>query len=349
MHLAVFLPNWVGDVVMATPALRALRSAHPESRITGVLRPYVAEVLQGTHFLDDQVIYDPKSSDPGQRSWAVTRKLRQTPIDLALLLTNGFRTAALAWAAGARRRVGYKLHYRQWLLTDPVRGPFDANRRLALPALDAYLKLAQHVGCDLEPPRLELATTPANEQAADDVLGTFGWRANEAFVVLNPGGAFGPAKLWPVEHFAILARRLADERRLNVLVHCGPNERELARRIVKIAERPRVVSLAESPLSLGLSKALVRRSKLLVTTDSGVRFFGAAFGVPVISLFGPTDASWSAIHYAGETCLQKSVPCGPCRQRECPLEHHRCMRDLLPEEVWQACRRSLAAAGQRAA
>ena len=100
---------------------------------------------------------------------------------------------------------------------------------------------------------------------------------------------------------------------------------------------------------MGLSKALVRRSKLLVTTDSGVRFFGAAFGVPVISLFGPTDASWSTIHYAGETCLQKSVPCGPCRQRECPLEHHRCMRDLLPEEVWQACRRSLAAAGQLAA
>ncbi len=348
MHLAVFLPNWVGDVVMATPALRALRAAHPDARITGVLRPYVAEVLEGTAFLDRTVCYDPRSRSREQRSWAVVRELRKSSIDTAILLTNGFRTAAMAWAAGAQRRVGYKLHYRSWLLTDPAPAPHDVNRRLALPALNAYLQLVRQVGGGPESPRLELATTDVNERAADEVLRGFGWREREPFAVLNPGGAFGPAKLWPVEHFAILARRLADERRLNVLVHCGPNERELARRIVRIAERPRVVSLADAQLGLGLSKALVRRSHLLVTTDSGVRFFGAAFGVPVVSLFGPTDASWSAIHYAGETCLQKSVPCGPCRQRECPLEHHRCMRDLVPEEVWQACRRSLSVAAHAA-
>ena len=344
MHVAVFLPNWVGDVVMATPALRALRTAYPTARVTGVLRPYVAQVLAGTSFLDETRIYDPKSKLPEERSWSVVRALRRDPIDMALLLTNGFRTAAMAWACGARQRVGYRMHYRGKLLTHPVPAPCDATRRLALPALDAYLQLARHAGCGDESPRLELGTLPHDEQAADEVLQSFGWRGQPSYAVLNPGGAFGPAKLWPVEHFAILARRLADERGLHVLVHCGPSERELARRIAKLAERPQVASLADAQLGLGLSKALVRRSKLLVTTDSGVRFFGAAFGVPVISLFGPTDASWSTIYYPQETCLQKPVPCGPCRQRECPLEHHRCMRDLLPEEVWQACRHALAAA-----
>jgi heptosyltransferase-2 len=344
MHVAVFLPNWVGDVVMATPALRALRAAYPTARVTGVLRPYVAQVLAGTKFLDETRIYDPKSKASAERSWSVVRALRRDPIDMALLLTNGFRTAAMAWAAGARQRIGYRMHYRGKLLTHPVPAPCDATRRLSLPALDAYLQLAQHAGCSDESPRLELGTLPQDEQAADEVLQSFSWRGQPGYAVLNPGGAFGPAKLWPVEHFAILARRLADERGLNVLIHCGPSERELARRIAKLAERPQVASLADARLGLGLSKALVRRSKLLVTTDSGVRFFGAAFDVPVISLFGPTDASWSTIYYPRETCLQKPVPCGPCRQRECPLEHHRCMRDLLPEEVWQACRQALAAA-----
>ena len=102
MHLAVFLPNWVGDVVMATPALRALRAAHPDARITGVLRPYVAEVLEGTAFLDRTVCYDPKSRSREQRSWAVVRELRKSSIDTAILLTNGFRTAAMAWAAVRR-------------------------------------------------------------------------------------------------------------------------------------------------------------------------------------------------------------------------------------------------------
>jgi heptosyltransferase-2 len=237
--------------------------------------------------------------------------------------------------------VGYAIHHRRWLLTDPVPAPRDAQRRLALPALDAYLGLAYYLDCPDESPRLELATRAEDEQAADALAARFGWRRDERPVVLNPGGAFGPAKLWPVEHFAELARRFADQRQCAVVVHCGPKERDIARQIQALAARPAVVSLAEELLGLGLSKALVRRSQLLVTTDSGVRFFGAAFGVPVVSLFGPTDASWSAIHYANETCLQKPVSCGPCRKRVCPLGHHRCLRDLAPDEVWRACLRLL--------
>jgi heptosyltransferase-2 len=338
VNLDVFLPNWVGDVAMATPALRALRKQFPGARIRGVLRPYVAEVLAGLTLLDERLLYDPKARSAAHGAWGLVRALRRRRSDLTVLLTNSLRTAALAWAGGTRRRVGYAIHGRSWLLTDPVSAPHDAQRRLALPALDAYLGLAYHLGCPEESPRLELATSAEDERAADDLAARLGWRHGERLVVLNPGGAFGPAKLWPAEYFAELARRLVDQRRCTVLVHCGPNERDIARRIQSLAARPEVNSLADERLSLGLSKALVRRSRLLVTTDSGVRFFAAAFGVPVVSLFGPTDASWSAIYYPKEVCLQKPVPCGPCRQRTCPLEHHRCLRELAPDEVWQACR-----------
>ena len=126
-----------------------------------------------------------------------------------------------------------------------------------------------------------------------------------------------------------------------VLVLCGPAERDTAARIAAEANRPAVVSLADGPLSLGLTKAAVRRLALLVTTDSGPRHFAAAFEVPVVTLFGPTHIAWTETYYPKVVHLQKPVPCGPCQQRTCPLGHHRCMTGLMPTEVYAAADRLL--------
>ena len=116
---------------------------------------------------------------------------------------------------------------------------------------------------------MELFTTPINEQAADQVWDKFHLSSRDEVICLNPGAAFGAAKHWHVEHFARLAQDVADQRGSGVLVLCGPGEREMARRIARLAARITVHTLADEPLSLGLTKALVRRSSLLVTTDSG--------------------------------------------------------------------------------
>ncbi|HET6575200.1 MAG TPA: glycosyltransferase family 9 protein, partial [Fimbriiglobus sp.] len=97
--------------------------------------------------------------------------------------------------------------------------------------------------------------------------------------------------------------------------------------------------------SLGLTKAAVRRLALLVTTDSGPRHFAAAFGVPVVTLFGPTHVAWTETYFPKAVHLQLPVPCGPCQQRTCPLGHHRCMTDLLPTTVFAAADRLLRSAG----
>ncbi len=138
-------------------------------------------------------------------------------------------------------------------------------------------------------------------------------------------------------YFAELARRLVDEQKAKVLVLCGPSERGFARYIADASLRPRQVhSMAEEEVSIGLAKAAVRRASLLVTTDSGPRHFGPAFDVPVVSLFGPTHIGWTDTHYADETTLQKKLPCGPCQQRECPLGHLRCMKDLTVDVVYSS-------------
>jgi heptosyltransferase-2 len=338
MNLALFLPNWVGDVVMATPAVRALRQAFPGARIVGVLRPYVAGVLEGTGWLDELVPFE------SRRWWSVARRLRRLRIDTAVLFPNSFRSALVARLGGCRRRIGYARYGRGPLLTDRLPPRRDARGRLEVsPVLDAYNLLAAWAGATVTSRKLELATTPADEAAADRVWRTAGLGTAREVICLNPGAAFGAAKHWPSESFAELSRQLIDRRGSRVLVLCGPSERDLAREIAARTARPGAVhTLADTPLSLGLTKACVRRADLLVTTDSGPRHFAAAFDRPVVTLFGPTHIAWTETDHPKAVHLQKKLPCGPCQERVCPLGHHRCMTELTPAEVLAAAEGLLA-------
>lgn len=342
MKIAVFLPNWVGDVVMATPTLRALRQHLGQSgRLIGVLRPHAAGVLDGTSWLDEQLIYDPRSPDLSQRGWSLARRLRRERVDLALVLPNSWRTALLAWAGGAKERLGYQRGGRGWLLTTALSPPRSAGRPAPISALDYYLELAYAAGCAKASRQVELATLPADERAADEVWSKLQLPSGREVVVLNSGGAFGAAKLWPTPYFATLARRLAVEEGRHVLVLSGPQERAIAAEIVYTAAHPRVQSLADETLGIGLSKACVRRAAAMVTTDSGPRHFAAAFGVPVVTLFGPTHIGLSENYHPQAIHLQHKLDCVPCQRRVCPLKHHRCMRDLSVDEVYRAVRQLL--------
>jgi heptosyltransferase-2 len=335
MNLAIFLPNWVGDAVMATPALRALRTRYPDAHLVGVLRPNVAGVLEGSPWLDSLLFLDTKGPW-GQRWPAVAWRLRRYRPELAVLFPNSFRTGIVAWLGGCRRRIGYRRYGRDLFLTDgldPLRGP--NGKRTPSPVLDAFNKLAEAAGCPNPGHQMELFTTPADESAADALWQREGLHRFREVICLNSGGAFGSAKHWPNEHFAALARRLADERGSGVLVLCGPAERDLARHIASLACRPSVRTAAESSPSLGLTKACIRRADLLITTDSGPRHFAAAFDRPVVSLFGPTHIAWTETYHPRAVHLQKQVECGPCQLRVCPLDH-RCMKLLTPDEVYRA-------------
>lgn len=314
---------------MATPALRALRDHFADAEIVGICRPYVADVLAGTRLLDRCLIHNPKQSR--WDAWQMLRTLRRERFDLAVVLPNSLRTGIWAWASGAKRTLGYARDGRGWLLTDPVPAPSQA---IPHPVLDEMLQLVGQLGCRSLSRKMELATLPQDE----DHLAAF-WRrhaaANSAdYICLNTGGAFGAAKDWPVEYFSELSRRLAVEFDGSVLIACGPQERSIAQQIVSEAAHPRVLSLANEPLSIGLTKAAVRNARLLVTTDSGPRHFAAAFGVPCLTLFGPTHIAWSETFHPLAVHLQRKVDCGPCQQRVCPLKHHRCMRELTVDQVF---------------
>ncbi len=340
MRIALFLPNWIGDAVMTTPAIRAIRERFPDAHLIGVGKPYVAGVLEGSPRLDEWIAFD-KRGPATQRFLSVVRRLRETPIDLAMIFPNSFRTALLARLGRCRRRVGFARYGRSFLLTDRLQ-PVRNNRGKIVPApiLLDYNRLAAQAGAPVRSLRMELFTTRNDERHADAVWDRAGFERHREVICLNPGAAFGSAKLWPASYFADLAKRLVDERGSGVLVLCGPYERELARQIVRMANRREVVSLADEPVSLGLTKACVKRCDLLVSTDSGPRHFAAAFGRPVAALFGPTFVAWTDTFFPQEIRLQRKVPCGPCQQRACHLDH-RCMRELGVNEVYQTAVRLL--------
>ena len=316
---------------MATPALRALRDHFADAEIVGILRPYVTDVLAGTTLLDRWWIHNPKQSRAD--AWRLLRTLRGERFDLAVIFPNSLRSGAWAWASGAMRTLGYARNGRSLLLTDPIPAPSLA---IPHPVLDEMLQLVGQLGCRSLSRKMELATLPRDEEQLADF-----WRRNlladsANYICLNTGGTSGAsaAKDWPTEYFTQLAVRLADELGRTVLVTCGPSERETAQRIVADAANPRVISLASEPLSIGLTKAAIRQASLMVTTDSGPRHFAAAFGVPCLTLFGPTHVAWSETFHPQGVHLQLQVDCGPCQQRTCPLKHHRCMRELTVDHVF---------------
>jgi heptosyltransferase-2 len=349
MKIGIFLPNWIGDVVMATPFLRAMHARFGgSSELIGIMKPYVGQVLRGTPWLSSILrVGDKKKDSDALSHYQLVGKLRDLRLDMAVLLTNSFRTAALAWLSGAKQRVGYRRDWRSWLLTDGLTTPRAHGRWAIVPAVDYYLELAYLVGCPPQSRNIALPLNAEDDAAAEAAWRQLGWPANRRVISFHIAGGWGgkaTAKAWPLEHFAELANRIAASGDHRVLVLCGPNEREAAAELVRRVDHPHVKSLAEiKDLPLALTKGCLARSELLVTTDSGPRHIGTALNVPVVALFGATDPRWTETYHPRALTLYKQLPCSPCAKQHCPLGHHRCMRELSVDNVLAAVQRQLSA------
>lgn len=339
-RIAAVLPNWLGDAVMATPTLRALKRQFPGAELVGIARPAVCELLRGGPSLDALWTLPNGSTAAFGRIRSLVRLLRNGHFDILVHFTNSFATATAAALARIPERIGYARRGRALLLTRKLEPPRDAGHLRPIPAIDYYLALAAALGCPPESPELELATSAADEAAADRLWDSFGPRARRPTIAINNSGSFGEAKLWPEASVAALARRIVEALDYNALILAGPAEAPSAGRILELAGNAAVFTTAAAP-SLGLSKAAVRRSRLMVSTDSGPRHFAAAFGVPLVTLFGPTDPRWTDLHTERDRWIGLALPCQPCQKRVCPLGHHHCMRHLEVETVWRALQEQL--------
>jgi heptosyltransferase-2 len=334
-------PNWTGDVIMATPGFRALRAGFPAARITLHLRESQLPLLAGAPWFDERL---PVRSY-GQRGLAPLREglsLRGRRFDLGVCLPDSFSSALLMRAAGVRRVVGYRRGGRGLLLHQAVSLPASGKARRGGPLLARELHvlgLVEALGVEPRGTGLELFVTPEEQAEADAALAAAGVAEGEPLAVIAPGASFGPSKQWPPSHFAAAGDALAAHARI-VLVG-APDERSLAAQ-VSAAMRARPADLC-GRIGLGALKALVRRARVALCNDAGVRHVAVALGVPCVVLMGPTSLEKTALNLERVSVLTEDVPCRPCYLRECPIDH-RCLTRIVPERAVRAALPALSGA-----
>lgn len=334
-------PNWLGDLVMATPAFRALRAGFPSAHLALHLRPDLLPLIEGAPWFDELL---PLRSTRGRPGGVLAEglRLRARRFDLGLCLPDSFSAALLMRAAGVRRIVGYRRGWRRLLLHGAVPPPPGAGRRMLIARERHVLGLAEAVGCAPQGTRLELFVSASEEALCDSQLVAQGVGPGAALALLAPGASYGPSKLWPPGSFAQVGDALCREGARVVLIGTGA-ERRLCRDVAdRMRERP--VDLA-GRLTLGALKALIRLARLLVCNDAGARHIAVAFGVPTVVAMGPTSLEKTDLNLERVRVLSADVACRPCYRRVCPIDH-RCMTRLDPGLVIDAALSALRAGAE---
>ena len=335
--LLVRATNWLGDAVMTTPALAAVREGFPDARIVLLARPLVAELFRHHPDVDEVMVYE----RPGRHEGALGRlrlawELRRRGFDGALLLQNAFDAALIAFLGRIPERAGYPTDGRRILLTLPVPLPPGILERHEV---EYYLCLAEGLGIPRPvPAALKLGVTKREREAMAARLASLGIGRGAPIVTINPGATYGSAKRWYPDRFAAVADVLSAEWGTAVVVIGSSAEAPLAAEI-EAAMRDRPVNLAGKTTVRELM-ALLSLSSFLVTNDSGPMHIGAALGVPLVAIFGPTDwrrtSPWSEI----AKVVRVEIDCSPCRRRVCDRGHE-CMLGVTPGMVVDAARQLL--------
>lgn len=329
------LPNWVGDLVMCTPALRSIRYRFPQSHISVIVKPSLKKIIQHSPFIDRVIEYEPKGKDGDIRSYfRFIRFLREEHFEIGVTFTGSFSSALLLFLSGIPVRVGYDRDGRGWMLTHrkkPVRKGFKI---IPVNKVELDLGLCTMLGCTHMDTRPELEPGPEADQEAEELLKRNGIGPRDVFIIMIPGATYGPSKCWKREYFAAVADSLIDKYGAKILFAAGPGELPIVRDIINMMQNS-PIDLGDRILPLDTLIALVKRCTLMITNDTGPRHFAVAFDRPVVVIMGSTDPRHTDCNLEKTVVLQENVPCGPCHLRCCPTDH-RCMTLITPEKVFTA-------------
>jgi heptosyltransferase II len=328
--------NWIGDAVMSEPALSAIRQAFPKADITLLVKPAIAELFQQHPAIDHLLVYEHRGRHARlSGKWALGSELRRGRFDVAILFQNAFEAALLAFLAGIPRRYGYGTDGRAFLLSDAITAP---NRTALAHQTQYYLDLLRPLGVTPSPSAPRLFVSDSEEKRMTQRLTEAGIQATERLIGINPGSTYGSAKRWLPERFAQAADRMVEQFGGRVVIVGAAGEEALGQAIAeKMLSKPVVLSGRTSIREL---MAVIKRCRPFVTNDTGPMHIAAAFGVPVVAIFGPTDFRTTSPFGETHQIVRQPVECSPCLLRECPIDH-RCMTGVTVEQVYEAAAKQL--------
>ncbi len=323
----------IGDIVLTTPAIRAVRRRFPQARLDMVTKRQFAELLETNPHLNHLYQYDARGGLRGLL--ALGRELRRVRYDLCLDLHNNFRSRLLRVMIGAAEHAAFSKQIVARTLL--VRAKINRYRGI-LPVAERYLNAAVRFGAQDDGAGLELFPTPEQEARVARLFEDYGLRGGEIAVGLGAMAAH-PLKQWPLEKFAALGRRLAERHQARLIIFGGPADRRIGETLARqLPNRPIVlcggVSLLESAVAL-------KRCAVFVGNDTGTVHLAAAMRRPVVALFGPTVEEFGFYPYRTPArVIARALPCRPCTHTgkgRCRIrEYHACMERITVEEVFSA-------------
>ncbi len=357
--------NWIGDAVLTIPAIRAVRHAFPDTHISLLVNPRVAEIFKENPDINEIILYEEKYRGIAGK-FKLAKILRARGFDTAILLQNAFDAALMSWLSGIPERIGYRRDWRRFLLTKAVPVKEDILRQHQVYYYLNLLKESLDIETDSDEPLLYLNEHEIH-QAQALLTQSFNLNPDSPIIGINPGATYGSAKRWFPERFAELIRRIINELNGRVVLFGSKSEVEIAKEITRTVNNQ--ITNPPSPLPTGQARpftprrtsskgeilnlagktnlrelaALLSECDAFITNDSGPMHIASALLVPVVAIFGSTDRTITGPFGEGHRTISKDISCSPCLERECPVDktrsregHLKCMTEITTEDVFSA-------------
>ncbi len=318
-RVAVRVPNWLGDAVMALPAIKAVSRALEPDKLILLGRGALDNLFSRYEFVDEVIPFSRATEAEAHR------KLNAKGVDALILLTNSFRSAWNGLKTGANIRLGYTGNFRSFLLTHAVKKSEKAHM------IDYYLNLVKIFGADDFAQTVEFPLTNTEKKFAESIPGL------EGAIGIPLGAMYGPAKRWPLENLAAFVRLAVNRTDRNIILFGTASEREEAGKLAE-PHAERVINLA-GKTTIGEMAAVMAGCYSVVAIDSGPLHVAGAVCKKVIALFGPTDPEKTAPRSENVKIIQGYADCAPCFKRDCPVGYI-CMKDITAEKVIEAIENS---------
>ncbi|MDD5449865.1 MAG: lipopolysaccharide heptosyltransferase II [Candidatus Omnitrophica bacterium] len=327
----------LGDVVLSTPVIKAVRKAYPDAFISMMVSSYAKDVVEGSPFLNKVIAFDKKKHGGLFGTAAFVSKLRKNNFDTAFVLHPVKRIHIILWLAGIKRRIGYD---KKWgfLLTDriPHKKQFGEKHEI-----DYNLDVIRSAGINTDDKALYVPVRPEARSKVEAILKDNGFTDKDEFIVMHPGASC-PSKRWPAERFGWAADELIERFHKKVVVVAGTNDSKFAQE-TNYYIKNEALDLSGN-LSVAELAALLEKARLLISNDSGPVHIAVALGVPVVVIFGRNQPGLSYRRWgpAGkhDIILHKDVGCVNCLAHNCKIGF-KCLQAITVDEVVKASGRIL--------
>lgn len=323
----------IGDVLLSTPVIKAVREAYPDSHIAFMVRPYARDIVEGSPYLDEVIIYNKEGSEKGPAGNAkFILGLRKRKFDMAIILHPTARAHIVTFLAGIPDRVGYDRKL-GWLLTKRI----PHLKQLGLRhETDYALDMVRYIGIEPKAKELYMPISKESEGRINDIFERYGVKGSDKIVVINPSASC-VSKRWSAERFAKVADKLVEGKNAKVIIISGQSDKNFGDNVANGMRQGRINLSGKT--SIGDIASLLKRSSLFISNDSGPVHIACAVGTPVIAIFGRHDRGLSPLRWGPtgkrDIVLHKDVGCGICLAHKCKYGF-KCLKAVTVEDVLSA-------------